>query len=148
MQETKGRNVHWASKVMSLQTQSICAVYRSGGICNRYCLYGIWRRNYRNNQPSPPFRFVLTVQVRSSVHSVEVSEWSMLYGYDNDCRGGDTISNWEASKLERLSNDSNDGRGPTLKLFAEGGEVPMGDRRGGDAAEPEDDMLGRPKWAF
>ena len=110
MQETKGRNVHWASKAMSLQTQSICAVYRSGGICNRYCLYGIWRRNYRNNQPSPPFRFVLTVQVRSSVHSVEVSEWSMLYGYDNDCRGGDTISNWEASKLERLSNDSSDGR--------------------------------------
>lgn len=78
-------------------------------------------------------------------HSADVNEWStLLYGYDKEPRGGDTISNCDVSKLERLSKDSNDGRGPALKVFPDGGEVPIGDLRGGDAADPDEDMLGRP----
>lgn len=69
-----------------------------------------------------------------------------LYGYDNEPRGGETISNCDTSKLDRLSRESSDGREFALSPPEVGGDVPMsGERtRGGDAAEPADDTLSLP----
>ena len=47
----------------------------------------------------------------SPVYSCEsTDESSPWYGYVSEPRGGDTISNCDTSKLERLENDSIDGR--------------------------------------
>ena len=88
----------------------------------------------------------------STAYSCEsTDESSPWYGYVSEPRGGDTISNCDTSKLERLENDSIDGRecGTALRLFADGGVVlgamfgESGERtRGGDEAEPDDDTLG------
>ena len=63
-----------------------------------------------------------------------------LYGYDNEPRGGETISNCDASKLGRLSYESSDVREPRDAVSpCRGGDVPVSGERmrgGDDGADP------------
>lgn len=81
-----------------------------------------------------------------SDHSAVVIEWSsVVYGYDSvfssRCASsfGDTISNCDASKLGRLSNDSPELR-PTA--IGEGAGIRRACARGGDDVDDTDEMLG------